>query len=126
MINNIGIGLDIENINRFTKLDLKKNRNFFDRIYTRKEKKYSLSKPNPSSHFAVRFAGKEAVLKAINNMKEIKFPLDYKKIEIINNNRGVPLVEIKDKRLKDLEVKISLSHCSDKAIAICFVAKKYF
>src|SRR5437870_12676719 len=38
---------------------------FADRVFTEEERRYCFSRPNPAQHFAARFAGKEAVGKAI-------------------------------------------------------------
>ncbi len=119
-----GVGIDIEDIARFKGLDFKDNKRFFNRIYTLKERKYCLQKSFSSAHFAVRFAGKEAIFKALNNFKKIEFPIDYKKIEIVNDKKGTPYVNVKEKRLRDLNIKISLSHTIDRAIALCVIVKK--
>lgn len=119
MINNIGIGLDIENIDRFAKLDLKKNRNFFDRIYTRKEKKYSLSKSNCYSHFAARFAAKEAIKKTIGDN------VAFNEIEITNDKNGAPKVKFLNKRMeKKYKSIISISHTKSMVQAVCITFKK--
>jgi phosphopantetheine--protein transferase-like protein len=115
-----GIGTDIENISRFNKL--KEDENFLKKIFTDKEIKYCLSKSNPESHFAARYCGKEAVIKALNNINQITY--DYKKIEILNNEKEVPFVNILDKKLENISIKISLSHNADKAIAFVFAIKK--
>ena len=80
----ISLGADIENIDRFAKLDLKKDRIFFNKIYTPAEIKYCFSKSNPDQHLAARFAGKEAVIKLISSLNK-KIP--YKQIEILNNKK---------------------------------------
>ncbi len=119
MINNIGVGLDMENIDRFAKLDPEKNRSFFDRIYTRKEKKYSLSKPNPSSHFAARFVAKEAVKKTIRDN------IAFNEIEITNDKNGAPKVKFLNKRMeKKYKSIISISHTKSIVQAVCITFKK--
>ena len=110
----INIGVDIEDIERFSKLDVKKNKNFFKKIYTEKEIEYCLLKANPYPHFAVRFAGKEAVIKVLSAFGEKICPHE---IEILNNKNGVPYVNLKNEKLKIYKFCISLSHCKDKAIA---------
>ena len=110
----IAIGVDIESIERFVKLDLKKNKSFFDRLYTHREMEYCLSKSNPYPHLAVRFAGKEAIIKLISGFDEKITPDE---IEILNDANGAPVVNINNKKLNNIKVIISLSHCEDKAIA---------
>ncbi len=117
MENRLEVGVDIENIDRFTKLVADNDRNFFDKIYTREELDYCFSKKFPAQHLAARFAGKEAVIKALNCAgKTIK---NYKDIEITNNQIGVPQVKIASSQFIKQKISISLSHCKDKAIAFC-------
>lgn len=59
---------------------------------------------------------KEAIVKAINSLSK-KVPA-LNEIEILNNTNGVPVAT-----LKGYNVKISLSHCNDKAIAFAIVEK---
>jgi len=121
---NIGIGVDIEDINRFIKLDSEKDRAFFEKVYNKREEKYCLSKPNPASCLAARFAGKEAVIKAISSLigKPVK-SLNYREIEILKNKKELPETKINNKKFRKLNILISLSHCKDKAIAFAIVTR---
>lgn len=112
----VSIGVDIENIERFRSLEDK----FFNRLYTDRERKYCFSKPNPYPHLAVRFAGKEAVIKLFSVFGETISP---KEIEISNGSDGTPLVNINNRKFSHIKVIISLSHCSDKAIAFAWGSK---
>lgn len=116
-MNNIGIGVDIENTARFKK---RKGRQdpFLRKIFSKREIDYCFSKINPALHLAARYAGKEAVIKAISNLDTNGLNyLDYKKIEIINNSKRVPLVKLININLSNIKFKISLSHSQDKALA---------
>lgn len=117
--NNFGIGIDIESIKRFKKVDYIKNDSFLKKIFTKNELDYCYSKENAEQHLAARFAGKEAIVKALNSMG--RFHMDYKEIEIINIEKGVPMVKLYNKNLKKLKARISLSHCEDKAIAFAII-----
>ena len=110
----IGIGVDIEDIERFNKLDFKKDKLFFDRVYTQREMEYCRSKLNPYPHLAVRFAGKEAVIKVISGLGK---KISLNEIEILNDANGIPIVTMINKKFSNIRVIISLSHCKDKAIA---------
>lgn len=112
-------GIDIEEIGRFKKLDLKKNRHFFELIYTPREIEYCLSKPNPYNHLAARFAGKEAIIKVIKGWGRNANPSE---IEILNDKNGMPVVNIKSKKIRNIKIIVSLSHCSDKALAFAWGA----
>jgi len=121
-IKDFGIGTDIEDIRRFRKLDLIKNSPFLNKIFTKNELDYCFSKKKAAPHLAVKYAGKEAVVKAISSIRNQM--INYKDIEILNNNAGVPIVKIKDNRFKNLQINISLSHCRGQAIAFAFTIKK--
>jgi len=116
----ISIGVDIEDVERFAKLDFKKDKFFFDRVYTQREMKYCLSKSNPYPHLAVRFAGKEAVIKVISGFGE---KISSNEIEILNDANGTPAVNMNNKKFSNIEVIISLSHCKAKAIAFALGVK---
>ena len=55
------VGVDIEDIGRFRKLDQKSSGVFLKKVYTKNELDYCFQKSVPAQHLAVRFAGKEAV-----------------------------------------------------------------
>jgi len=107
---NFSIGIDCVEIERFQKvLD---NQNLLNRIFTKKEIEYCLGKADPKKHLAARFAGKEALIKAFSDQD---IQISMKDIEIINNQRGVPQANVEG--IKGFEIKISLSHCKNIAVA---------
>lgn len=116
-----GIGVDIESIERFRKPNVTDNKQFLDNIFTKKELEHCFSKNKPEQHLAARYAGKEAVVKALCSLG--KTSIDYSDIEIINNKYNVPIVKIDNKDLDSLKIKISLAHCEDKAVAFAVVEK---
>lgn len=122
LLNNgsFGIGTDIESISRFK--EVKNNERFLNKIFTKKEIDYCFSKKNPCQHLAARFAGKEAVIKALSNL--VNSFSGYKEIEIINNESGGPLVNLTHKNSTKFNIKLSLSHCEDKAIAFAVIVGK--
>ena len=116
----IGIGVDIETIERFEGEAMARNRSFLNKIYTEAEIEYSFSKKSPSQHLAARYAAKEAVIKACSSIG-IQI-VNYKEIEILNNEQGVPLVRTYNEKINALDIKVSLSHCTDKAIAFVLIS----
>ena len=116
---NFGIGVDIENICRFRKLDMLDDDIFLNRVFTKSELDYCFSKDNPAQHLAARYAGKEAVIKALTSIGKIK--LDCNSVEICHNGNKAPIARINDKNYQNLQVNISLSHCKDKSIAFAAV-----
>ena len=114
-----GIGVDIENIKRFRNSNVANNKQFLGKIFTKKELDYCFSKSKPEQHLAARYAGKEAVVKALCSLG--KTSIDYKDIEITNNKNNVPIAKINNNNSDGLKIKISLAHCEDKAIAFAIV-----
>ena len=108
-----GIGIDIEKISRFSKIKYEEKPSFYEKIFTDKEIKFCLKKPNPYQHFAVRFCAKEATIKALNsqkiNLRDIEIRMRRKKPYLIlpNNYSGL----------------LSLSHTKDYAIAFVIIFK---
>lgn len=121
MNRNFGIGVDIENIERFNNIVYKEKKSFLNKIFTDEEMSYCFAKTNPAPHLAARFAGKEAVVKAISST--VGNILNYNDIEIINNKEGTPKVMIKKKGFEDLCFEISLSHNKDFAIAFTILKR---
>lgn len=106
LMKNLSIGVDIEDIASFTKIDNEKDHLFFYRIFTQKEIEYCFSKSNHFPHFAVRFAGKEAVIKVISGFGE---KISSHEIEILNDINGAPLVSIKNNKFSDVDILIKFS-----------------
>lgn len=105
---NLKIGTDIIEINRVEKAI--KSESFLKQIFT--EKEIDLIKKRGSSTAAVNFAGKEAVVKAMGvGFKKIS----PKEIEILRKDTGEPFVEGRE------NIKISLSHCSEYAVAMVII-----
>lgn len=117
---NISIGVDIENIDRFQKYIEPLNKNLINRIFTKQEQNYCFSTDNPASHLAVRFAAKEAIIKALYGMGLEK--IKYSDMEIIKNDVGVPAVNFINNDYKDYLVKISLSHSANNAVAFVIIS----
>jgi len=122
-MNEWSIGVDAVEVARFKLLDYPNHKQFYERVFTSKEIEYCLSFKTPAPHFAVNFAGKEAVYKAINKFYNVKL----RDIEILRDEDGAPRVnlplshrgaknESQETRLP-LEVKVSLSHSSSYAVA---------
>ena len=72
------IGIDCVDISRFKKSNIMIKKSF-RRIFTENEINYCEKKENPAQHFAIRFAGKEAVKKALSGLN---IDIALKNIEI--------------------------------------------
>ena len=110
ILQNFGIGIDITDIEKFKKLPFSKNKDFYKKLFNESEIKYCLKFKYPSSHFAGKFALKEATKKSIMNsisMKNIK----------TSHSNSKPNVVIKLSREKFI-FKVSITHESNFAMAI--------
>ncbi len=114
-----GFGIDIIEIKRVEKT-ISRWPNFTKRIFTANERRYCLRKPRPHIHFALRFAAKEAVAKALGTGLN---GLSWQEIEILRNKKERPKVILKGKaqemaREKEIkEVLVSLSFTRENAVA---------
>ena len=122
----LGIGVDIESIDRFRNHTKNKNEKFYQRIFTSTELEYCFKKKDPYPHLTARFAAKEAVIKAYSGLKK----LYYSQIEVKNHNNGKPYIEIvsKNKNInkKESETKklfISISHTDKYAVAFVIICE---
>ena len=114
----ITCGTDIIEIKRIIEAIEELGDKFTQKIYTEAEIDYCENKKNQKyQHYAVRFAAKEAVFKAISSKINNKYEIDWKNIEVINDNHGRPNVKIYLKELETLKIDISLSHCKEYAVA---------
>ena len=117
---NLGLGVDIEEIKRFSHLEQLKDKFFLDKIYTKKELAYCFKKANPGIHLAGRFVAKEAVFKALTAIGQSRV-VSLKKIEILSNIDNVPEVVVNGLKKNKLDINLSISHCASKAIAFVLI-----
>ena len=115
----IRTGTDIIEISRVKESIESTNKKFCERVYTEKEREYCESKQMQKyQHYAARFSAKEAVFKAVSDELENKFQINWKDIEILNDEKGRPYVNILNNKIQNIEdIDISLSHCKEYAIA---------
>lgn len=115
------IGTDIVSVSRIEKILQQYSDRFKKHVFTDKEKSYCDLKSNPAIHYAGRFAAKEAVKKALYSSSIID-SIDFADIEIISNVSGAPEVKLSTQDLKNVLVKVSISHIDELAIAFALVS----
>ncbi len=119
--NLFGIGNDMIEIARVRRVVEMFHMRFLNRVFTRNECAYCFSYKDPIPRFAARFAGKEAVAKALGT--GIGEKLFWHDIEILNTPEGKPVVQLSSKvsQKGSLQVLLSLSHCKAyaSAMALC-------
>ena len=109
------LGVDLVEIARIKSL-ARRNPKFLPRVFSAQEISYCRAKKNPWPHFAVRFAAKEAVYKALG---KAEVPLTA--ISVHRGADGRPSVKIKGKPVRGL--KLSLSHGRDHAVAFAVLGR---
>lgn len=115
------VGLDLIEIARIRRA-LERYPGFRDRCFTPAEQAYCDSRPNPAESYAGRFAGKEAVGKALG----IGVRFTWKEIEIAG--RPKPGVRLSGRTREWAErtsagaIDLSMTHSRELAAAICVVS----
>lgn len=118
----IGIGIDIIEVERIKNSLQKYKERFLKRVFTLHEKQYCESKAKQHQHYAVRFAGKEAMLKAVGS--GLRDGISWQDIEFVNDKRGKPQSKCHGKLLQLIEkmkvknILVSFSHSEKYAVAV--------
>ena len=120
-----GIGIDIVKVERMKTAVSRWDRKFLDRIFTESEILYAYKKVDPFLSLSVRFAAKEALIKAVGTPVAISL----KDIEILNQEDGRPFINISGRLRTFFEENtircshVSLSHEQEYGVA-CVVLEK--
>lgn len=119
----IGIGTDIFLISRLFPLLSEPKDPFWLRSYTEAERKQASVRPCPAQYLATRFAGKEAVFKAISCITE-EFEPGH--IQILDSDAGKPYVTLHPSLMhklllytgtEEITIHLSLSYENEYALA---------
>jgi holo-[acyl-carrier protein] synthase len=117
----VRVGLDLIEIARIRRA-LERYPGFRERCFTAAERDYCDARPNPAESYAGRFAGKEAVGKALG----IGVRFTWKEIEIVG--RPKPAVRLSGRtqawaeRSRVARIDLSMTHSKELAAAICLVS----
>lgn len=115
-----GIGTDIVNILRIEKIFNKDPSSLISRILSHKEQQVLdgiTDNARKVSYLAKRFAGKEALSKALGS--GIGKDIAFKDISILNDSNGKPFMQLD--RVLEEQVKIDISLSDDYPFALAFV-----
>ena len=125
----LGIGVDIVENKRFKKAT--KNKKLIKRLFTLSEIKNSRLIKDKSTFFSKKFAAKESFSKALGT--GFKKGLNFKDIEILNNNLGKPFIRLNKKlqkiilkrlKVKNFELFLSISDEKEYSIAFTIIQAK--
>jgi holo-[acyl-carrier protein] synthase len=117
----VKVGVDLIEIARIERA-LERYPGFRERCFTEAERAYCDSRPKPAESYAGRFAGKEAVGKALG----VGVRFTWKEIEIVG--RPKPAVQLSGRtrgaweRLGSGEIDLSMTHSRELAAAICILS----
>ncbi len=118
-----GIGIDIVKIERMREAVARWGSRFLKRVFTENEIAYSYEKKEPFLSLSVRFAAKEALIKAIGS----EIPISLTDIEVMNYGSGRPFITVKGRLRNFFEAKrircthLSLSHEHEYGVACVIV-----
>lgn len=116
-----GVGADLIRVARLEKAVRRSGQRFLERVFASEELQYCQGKKNPFPHLAVRFAAKEAILKALGTGWGLG--LGWKEVLIYHDEEGRPRVRLEGKaqeraqKMGVADILISLSHEGDYALA---------
>lgn len=118
----IGVGVDIESVERFRRMKPEVFERFLARVLTEREREYCLSKRDPYPHVAARVCAKEAFAKALG--LENPWEVPFKDVEVLGkpprliaSGRAAEILREKKSRA----VHVSLSHTSEYAAAVVVI-----
>ena len=113
----IGHGIDVARVAEIKKELDSPNKKWAEQFCSRTEREQADARPFDARYYAGRFAGKEAVAKALGT--GFADDITWRGIEILRRESGAPFVRLSDevralaKRLGVREWFISISHCGD-------------
>lgn len=116
----VGLGVDIVEIERMKGI-LSRVPSFAERVFSPEERAYCDKKSNPATHYALRFAAKEAVVKALGT--GFADGIGVRDIEVERARNGRPVVKLSGRALEIAneqgvrELSISLSYTHTDAVA---------
>lgn len=116
----VGLGIDLVQIEHMEKI-LARTPSFASKVFSEAERDYCDRSASPATHYATRFAAKEAVLKALGT--GFAFGIHPRDIEVVRHPNGRPMAKLTGRakeiagQLKVVELPISLSYTHTEAVA---------
>jgi holo-[acyl-carrier protein] synthase len=117
----IGLGIDLEEVERVQGAIERQGERFLKRIYTEKERAYCEQFKDKYERFAGRFAVKEAAMKALGTgwSRGVR----WVDVEVVRQRGGRPSLALKGEARKIADamgvkhIAVSITHTSEQAIA---------
>jgi holo-[acyl-carrier protein] synthase len=117
----LGTGVDLTHIPRFQRFVREQKTALLVRLFTPAKREYALAHKDPAPYFAVRFAAKEAYLKALGT--GLRAGLSWQQIEVVRDELGCPSLRLRGRALEMLAEKgaarthLSYSHDGEYGVA---------
>ncbi|MDI6901280.1 MAG: holo-ACP synthase [Anaerosomatales bacterium] len=122
-----GLGVDIVEIDRM-RAALERHPRMRERIFSAEERAYCEGRNKPEIHYAMRFAAKEAVLKALGTgFSGIRFT----DVEVLRDDRGRPVPRLSGRAAEaaaaagviEMHLSLSFTHTTAVASAVAITDK---
>jgi holo-[acyl-carrier protein] synthase len=123
-----GTGIDIVDISRFERFVRENNEPLFNRLFTPLELDYCAARKRSAQHYALRFAAKEAFLKALGT--GLRDGLAWRDMEVVNDTYGKPELKLSGRAAELFRqygltgIFLSLSHDGNLAVASVILEMK--
>ena len=117
----VGVGIDLEEVERVRKSIERHGERFLQRVYTSGERAYAEAAANRYERYTARFAAKEAAMKALGTGWD--HGVGWSDVEIVNDEAGRPHLELHGRAKEAAEAQgatrfhVSLSHTRGMAVA---------
>lgn len=126
----VGIGNDLVDLDRFRRV-LERRPGLVEKLFTGAEREYALRRTDPTERFAVRFAAKEAVLKA---MGVGIGAADWHEIEVLRDEDGRPSLSLTGRAaqiaaqqgIEDWRLTLSHSEIVAQAVVVALGTETFF
>jgi holo-[acyl-carrier protein] synthase len=116
----VGLGIDLVDIARMKRI-LQRTPSFAQKVFSDAERAYCDARANPESHYATRFAAKEAVVKALGT--GFSRGITVRDIEVVRSAKGAPRAVLHGRALEVareqgvVSLPLSLSFTHSEAVA---------
>ena len=125
-MNVIGVGVDLVDLERVSRLLSDKGEHAMHRFFTDEERAYLATRPDPTGHAAARIAAKEAVYKALQSLPGAR-AVGWRELEVTRGPDGRPAIRLHGLAAQlaaehgGLLVQVSLTHSATSAGAVAVV-----
>lgn len=121
--NAVGLGVDIVEVERMKRI-LERTPSFAERVFSPDERAYCDRMASPATHYALRFAAKEAVVKALGT--GFADGIDVRDIEVVRTKSGRPIAKLsgraqqiaREQGVRELSISLSYTHTDAVACAM--------